>query len=121
MLGTFGSSATRVSPAEVWPTEKEMALQREYEEVLLDGLSLKEMIEAETKKQEEAKEKIRKRYEMIKMRLNSVTYCYRLGRRRSPLTLPRCQRSGRRGRRGWSSGTRWRTRSGSGGRGFWQR
>lgn len=56
----YGSKATGISPNVLWPTPAEMRDREEYEKVLYDGLTLQEMMRNEQKKQEDAKEAIRK-------------------------------------------------------------
>ena len=56
----FGSKSTGISPQVLWPTPAEMADQAEYEKVLYDGLTLKEMVAQEWKRQEEADNALRK-------------------------------------------------------------
>ena len=58
MLGMYGSEATGINPNVVWPNDAEMDLQREYEHVLYDGLSLQEMIAQEREKQAAEKKKV---------------------------------------------------------------
>lgn len=44
MLARFGK-ATQFNPSVAWPTSDDIQLKKEYEHVLYDGLTLKEMIE----------------------------------------------------------------------------
>ena len=55
MLARFGQ-VTKINPSVAWPTSEEINLQKEYEMVKYDGLSLKEMI-ANAKKAEKDQEK----------------------------------------------------------------
>ena len=60
MLGMFGSTSTGISPTVMWPNKAEMADREDYEKVLYDGLTLREMMEAEWKRQDEEKAAIQK-------------------------------------------------------------
>ena len=55
MLARFGQKATKINPSVAWPTSEEINLQKEYENVKYDGLSLKQMI-ANAKKAEKEQE-----------------------------------------------------------------
>ena len=55
MLSRFGQKATKINPSVAWPTSEEINLQKEYENVKYDGLSLKQMI-ANAKKAEKEQE-----------------------------------------------------------------
>ena len=57
MLARFGKS-TGIDPNVAWPTKEEMELQREYEAVLYDGLSVPEMIKEANEKERLEQEQI---------------------------------------------------------------
>lgn len=68
MLAKYGKK-TGIDPSVAWPTREYIEEQREYESVLYDGKTLKEMIEHVERTEREKEEEINKREEEIRQNL----------------------------------------------------
>lgn len=68
MLSNYGKS-TGINPSVSWPTSNEIEIQKEYERVLYDGMSLREMIDSIEKKIKEDEEEIIRTEKEIKVNL----------------------------------------------------
>lgn len=61
-----------VDPSVAWPTKKDIELQHEYEQVLYDGQSLPELIQAEQKRALEEEEEIMRKEAEIEANLDKT-------------------------------------------------
>jgi len=68
MLAKYGKN-TGIDPSVAWPTREYIEEQREYESVLYDGKTLKEMIEHVERTEREKEEEINKKEEEIRQNL----------------------------------------------------
>merc|ERR1711997_1388953 len=68
MLAKYGKK-TGIDPSVAWPTREYIEEQREYESVLYDGKTLKEMIEHVERTEREKEEEINKKEEEIRQNL----------------------------------------------------